>query len=92
MSGGERRNISVEGTNTQLHRQVPEPQCNVSYPSQASQLIGKMPTFSIFSEDSTQHGEVSFELWAFEVKECEAKSHGGNVEEGNSMVITWSHS
>ena len=58
----------VEGTNTHLPRQMPEPQCNISCPCVASQVVGKMPKFRIFIGDSTQKGEVSFEQWAFEVK------------------------
>ena len=33
--------MSVEGANTQLPRQMPEPQCNISCPSVASQIMGK---------------------------------------------------
>ena len=60
--------VSVEGTNTQLSRQMPELQCNISSPIVASQVVGKMPKFSIFSGNPTQKEEVSFEQWAFEVK------------------------
>ena len=52
--------MSVEGTNVQLHRQMPEPQCNISCLSVTSLVVGKMPKFSIFSGDPTQKGEVSF--------------------------------
>ena len=68
--------VSVKGTNTQLQRQIPEQQCNISCPNVDSKLIGKMPTFSIFIGDSTQKGEVSFEQWAFEVK-CVMQIHVG---------------
>ena len=57
-----------EGTNTQLHRQIPEPQCDISCPSVVSHIVGKMSQFSIFSGDFTQKGMVSFEQWAFKVK------------------------
>ena len=59
--------VSVEGANTQLPRQMPEPQ-HISFPSVASQVIGEMAKFSTFGRDSNQKGEVSFEQWAFEVK------------------------
>ena len=58
----------MEGTSTQLPRQITEPHCDISLPSVASQLVSKMPKFSTFSGDPTQKGEVSFEQWAFEVK------------------------
>ena len=60
--------MSVEGINMPLHRQTPEPKCDISWPCMASQLVCKMPKFSIFSGDSTQKGEVSSEQWTFEVK------------------------
>ena len=60
--------MSVEGANTQLHRHIPEPQCNISCPSVASKVVGKMPKFGIFSGDSPQKLEVSFEQWAFEMR------------------------
>ena len=47
---------------------IPEPQWDISHSTVASQIVGKMPKFSIFSEGSIQKGEVSFEQWAFEVK------------------------
>ena len=53
--------MSVEDRNTQLHRQIQEPKHNISCPSVASQIVGKMPKFSTFSGGSTQKGEVSFE-------------------------------
>ena len=55
----------VEGTSMQLSRPMPEPQHNISCLHVASQVVGKMPKFSTFSEDSTQKGEVSFEQLAF---------------------------
>ena len=64
----------------QLHRQILEPQCNISCPSVASQSVGKMPKFSIFSGGSTQKGEVSFQQWAFEVK---------SVMQSHMEVILW---
>ena len=51
-----------------MQRLSPGPQCNIYCPSVASQLVGKVAKFSIFSGDSTQRGEVSFEQWAFEIK------------------------
>ena len=59
--------VSVEGTNMQLPRQMPEPQCNISCPSVTSQVVGKMPKFSTFSGNCTQKWEVLFDQWAFEV-------------------------
>ena len=58
----------MEGANTQLPRPMPEPHHNISCPSVASQVVGKMLKFSIFSGDSTQKEEVSFEQWGFEVR------------------------
>ena len=46
----------VEGTKMQLPRQIPEPQHDISHPSVASQVAGKMPKFSTFSGDSIQKG------------------------------------
>ena len=51
----------MEGTSIQLPRLMSEPQCNISCPSIASQVVCKMAKFSIFSGDPTQKGEVSFE-------------------------------
>ena len=42
---------SLEGMNMQLHRQIPQPQCNISCPSIASHLVGKMPKLSTYSGD-----------------------------------------
>ena len=53
--------MSVEGMTTQSPRQMPGTQFDISSPSVASQVGGKMPKFSPFSGDSTQKGEVSFE-------------------------------
>ena len=60
--------MSVEGTSMQLPRLVPEPQCDIFYPSVTSQVVGNLPKFSTFSGDSTKKGEVSSEQWAFEVR------------------------
>ena len=60
--------------NTQLPTQIPEPQWDVSCPSLASQVVGKMPKCGTFSVESTKKKEVSFEQWAFEVKNV-MKSH-----------------
>ena len=47
----------VEGTSTHLPGLMPEPQCDTSCPSVASQVEGKMPKFSTFSGDSTHKGK-----------------------------------
>ena len=65
---GREESMSVDGTNTQLPRQMLEPQCDISCPSVASQVVHKMPKCSTFSGDFTQKGQVLFEQWAFEVK------------------------
>ena len=44
--------MSVEGTNMQIARQMPEKHHDISSPSVASQVVGKRPNFSAFSEDS----------------------------------------
>ena len=51
-----------------MQGQSPEPHCDILCPSVASQLVSKMPQFSIFSKDTNQKGEISFEQWAFQVK------------------------
>ena len=38
---GREESVLVEGTNTQLPRPMPEPQCNISCPGVASQVVGK---------------------------------------------------
>ena len=45
-----------------------------------------MPNFTIFSGDSTQKGEVSFEQWAFEVKIVMQSHTEATLREG----IAWS--
>ena len=65
---------------------MPEPQCNISCPSVASEVVGKMPKFSTFIPDSTQKGEVSFEQWSFEMKSV-MQSH---TEEALREGIVWS--
>ena len=53
--------VSVEGTNSKLHRQMPEPQYDISCLSVASQVVGKTPKFTTVSRDPTQKEKVSFE-------------------------------
>ena len=65
---GRKEIMSVEGTSMQLHRQIPELQHDNYCPCVASQVVGKVPKFSIFSGDSTIKGEISFEQQAFGVK------------------------
>ena len=48
--------MSEEGASTQLSRQMQEPQCNISCPSVASQVMGKMPNFSTIGRDPAQRG------------------------------------
>ena len=38
---GREESASVEGTNMQLPRQMSEPQCNISSPTVASQVVGR---------------------------------------------------
>ena len=81
---GIEKSVLVESTNMQLSRPMLEPQYNISCPSVASQIVGKMPKFSTFTGDSTQKGEVSFEQGAFEVRSVmqshmEATLRGGIV-------------
>ena len=40
----------------------------ISSSSIAPPIAGKVPKFSIFSEETSQKGKVSFEQWVFEVK------------------------
>ena len=68
IAGVKRENISAKGANMQLPREMPEPQCDISCPSVASQVVGKMQRFNTFSGDCIQKGEVLFEQRAFEVK------------------------
>ena len=74
--------MSVEGKNMQLPSPMPEPQHNISCPSVASQVVGKMPKFSTFSKDSTQKGEVSFEQWAIEVRSVMQSHMEATLREG----------
>ena len=72
--------VSVECTNMQLPRQMQEPQCDNSYWRLASQVVGRMPKFSTFSEDFTQKGGGlvwTIGIWS---EECDAKYHRGNIE------------
>ena len=48
----------VEGTSMQLPRPMPEPHHNISHPSVASQVMGKVPKFSTFRGDLIQKGKV----------------------------------
>ena len=57
-----------EGVSVQILRLTSVPQCKNSFPSVTSQVVGKVPKFSIFSEDPTQKREVLFKQWVFEVK------------------------
>ena len=52
--------MSVEDGNTQLPRQIPKPQHDISCPIVASKVVGKTPEFCTFSGNSTQNREVSF--------------------------------
>ena len=58
----------MEESSTQISRLTSEPQCKISCPSVASQVLGKMPNSSTFSRDPTQRGDVSFEQLVFEVR------------------------
>ena len=77
---GREESVSVEGASMQLPRLMSEPQHNISCPSIASQVVGKMPKFSTFSEDPTRKGEVSFEQGAFEVR---------SVMQNHTEVTLW---
>ena len=79
--------MSVEGTSTQSPRPMPEPKHDISCPSVAWEVVGKMPKFSTFSGDSTLKGEVTLEQWAFEVRRCDAESHTSDIEGRNSMIL-----
>ena len=65
---GREESVLVESASTQLPRLMSESQHNIFCPSVASQVIGKMIKFSTFSDDPIHKGEVSFELWVFEVR------------------------
>ena len=78
--------MSVGSANMQLPWKRPEPQFNISCPSVASLVEGKMPKFSTFNGDSTQKGEVLFEQWVFEVKSVMQSHTEATLREG----IVWS--
>ena len=63
-----RRKCSGEGVSAQILRPMSVPQCENSYPSVTSQVVGKMLKFSAFSGDPTKKGEVSLEQSIFKVK------------------------
>ena len=67
MSGGDRRNHIEGGTNTEMQKPIPGPQHDISCPSVPSQLVSKMPKFSIM-ETLPKKGKVLFEQWAFKIK------------------------
>ena len=81
-SGGEEESVLVEGASMQLPRPMLEPQCDISSPSVALQVVGKMPNFSTFSGDYIQKGEVSFEQWAFEVRSMMQSHTEATLKEG----------
>ena len=74
MLGGREDSVSVGGTSMQLPRPMSETQHDMSYPSVASQVVGKMPKISTLSGDPTQKGGVSFEQWALKIR-CVVQSH-----------------
>ena len=76
----------VEGASMQLPRLMSEPQHNISCPSVASQIVGKIPKFSTFSGDLTQKGEVLFEQWAFEARSVMQSHPEVTLQKG----IVWS--
>ena len=65
---GREESVLMEGASMQLPMPMPEPLCDISCPSVASHVVGKMPKFSTFSGESTQKEEVSLEQWDFEVR------------------------
>ena len=70
----------------QMQGPILEPQSDISSPSVVAQLVSKTPKFSIFSRDSTQNGEVSFEQWAFDIKSVMHSHMEVTLKEG----IVWS--
>ena len=70
---------------------MPEPQFDISCPSVASKVVGKMPKLAHLVDTSPRKGKslVSNGLLS---EEFDAKSHRGDIEGGNSMVLMWSHS
>ena len=78
--------VLVEGTSMQLARPTSQPQHEISCPSVAAQLVGKMPKISTFSGDSTQKGEVLFEQWVFEVRSVMQSHTEATLQEG----MVWS--
>ena len=79
---GREESVLVEGTGMQLPRPMSEPQHDISWPSVASQVVGKMPKFSTFNGHSTQKGEFSFEQWAFEVGSMIQSHTEATLQEG----------
>ena len=65
---GRDESMLAEVENTHSPRQMPEPQCDISCHSVASQVVGKTPQFNTLTGDSTKNREVLFEQWAFKVK------------------------
>ena len=82
---GREEALAVEDTDMQLHRQIPEQQCDVSSLSVASQVASKTPKFSIFSGHSTKKG-VLFEQQTFEVR-SKMQSHSSDTE-GRKSIVT----
>ena len=83
--------VSVEDTSMQLHRLISEPQCDISCPSHVSEVVGKMPKFSIFSGDFYSEGRGFISALGFWGKACDVESHRGIIAGGNNMVFTQSH-
>ena len=87
--GGE-ESVLVEGISMQLLRPMSDPQCDISFPSVALPVVGKMPKFSTFSGASTQKREVSFDQCTFKVRSVMQSHTQATLCEGNSMAFMWS--
>ena len=51
------------------------------------QVVEKTPMFSVFSGDSTQKGEVSFEEWAFKVRSVMQSHTKATIGEGIAHLL-----
>ena len=83
---GREESVLVEGASTKLPRPMSEPQCEMSCPSVASQVVGKMPKISTLSGDPSQKEEVSFKQWVFKVWSVMQSHTEATLQEG----MVWS--
>ena len=84
----EREEIVLRGdVNTQMQGPIPELKQHISCPSEASQLVSKMPNLAYLAETLHKRGRSNLSNGNSKLRLCDAKSHGGNIEGGNSMSL-----